>query len=287
MVNRASKTLLFALVISVIVSAVITISCNVQRTGTVTQPSTTPPSTTPEPEANNSETERQADQIAKMVKTEMAHEDVKSANQTALEPTPALVVTPDPFARVDGLLRQLPLASIAFNTPETINLNATSPIQLVMGLDALDDELQAMVTARGSKETERIHVSNIMEASLTGSNFTITPLTPQRQAISRAEPTRWSWDVKPTAEGPQALHLTLTAFLTMEGAATPRTIRTFDKSISINVTVAQRLSAFVEKNWQWLWAVILAPIGGWIWKKQRADPAVEEKAVGKSAGGNA
>jgi hypothetical protein len=95
------------------------------------------------------------------------------------------------------------------------------------------------------------------------SNFAITAVTPEIQAISGHETTEWKWDIKPVSEGKQYLHLTLSAFI----GSTPRTIRTFDKIIEVEVTWRQKIFQFVENNWQWLGTVILAPFAVRLWKK--------------------
>jgi hypothetical protein len=46
----------------------------------------------------------------------------------------------------------------------------------------------------------------------------------------------------------------------------PLVVRTFDKTIKVDVSVGQRISTFVYSNWQWLWASILVPLSPFIWK---------------------
>ena len=41
-------------------------------------------------------------------------------------------------------------------------------------------------------------------------------------------------------------------------------VRTFDRTIEVKVSVGQRLAGFVGNNWQWLWAVVVVPVGGLI-----------------------
>jgi hypothetical protein len=108
-----------------------------------------------------------------------------------------------------------------------------------------------------------------MEARLTGPNFEITAITPEQQALSGANITQWTWEVKPTSEGTHRLHLTLTAIIQVEGDPTSRAIRTFDKEIIVEVTLAQKVGDFVNNNWEWLWATIVVPIAGWVYKKRK------------------
>jgi hypothetical protein len=87
-----------------------------------------------------------------------------------------------------------------------------------------------------------------MEAKLTGQNFGITAITPEQQAITGRDTTKWSWEIKPTKPGIFHLHLTLNVIIKLEGVSTPRAIRTFDKIITVNVTLGQKLSGFMKEN---------------------------------------
>lgn len=171
------------------------------------------------------------------------------------------------FNTVDKILDSLPSGNIAFNTPPAMNLSDTAIIQLKLDLATSIDELKRTIEAEGQKEGARIKVADRMEARLSGPNFAITQVTPEQQAISQGQVTEWKWEVKPTAEGRHHLHLTLSALLSVGGASTQRTIRTFDKFIEVDVTLPQRVSSFIQGNWQWLWAVLLAPFAGWGWNK--------------------
>ncbi|MFH1625506.1 MAG: hypothetical protein ABID54_10195 [Pseudomonadota bacterium] len=177
---------------------------------------------------------------------------------------------PGPLAAVDRILERMELGNIAFNTPKSMNLNNTAVIQLLLGVETPIEELKRLVEAEGEKVGEKIRISNRMEARLSGPNFAITAITPETQAVSRTEVTEWKWEIKPRITGRHFLHLTLSAILSVESAATPRTIRTFDKVIEVEITWNQKVTGFIGKNWQWLWATIVAPIAGWLWKRRRS-----------------
>jgi hypothetical protein len=172
----------------------------------------------------------------------------------------------DQLGAIDGMLEKLAVGNIAFNAPQTMNLHNTALIQLKLGLTTPTEELKRLIEAEGEKEGARIQVSDRMEARLTGPNFAISAITPETQAVSRSAITEWKWEVKPNSGGRQNLHLTLSAVLSIDGAPTPRVIRTFDRIIEIEVTWDQRVRSFVENNWQWLWAAIIIPLFGWFWK---------------------
>ena len=92
---------------------------------------------------------------------------------------------------------------------------------------------------------------------------------PQVQAVSQTVMTEWKWEIEPTKVGPQRLHLTLSALLTVNGERTPRVIRSFEHAIEVHVTWRQNLAGFIGQNWQWLWTAILIPVVGWVVQKRR------------------
>jgi len=184
-------------------------------------------------------------------------------------PRPAPSPPEDRFGAIDRILEKLQFGNIAFNAPKTMNLRDTAVIQLMLGLETPIDKLKRMIEAAGEKEGAHIRVSDRMEARLSGTNFAITAITPEIQAVSRSEITEWKWEVKPSSDGRHYLHLTMSALLSVDGASTPRAIRAFDKMIEVEVAWHQRVGPFFEKNWQWLWAAILVPIVGWLWKRRK------------------
>ena len=175
----------------------------------------------------------------------------------------------DKLGAIDGILEQLAVGNIAFNAPQTMNLHHTALIQLKLGLTTPTAELKRLIQAEGEKEGASLRVSDRMEARLTGPNFVISAITPETQAVSRSTITEWQWEVKPNSGGRQNLHLTVSALLTIDGAPTPRVIRTFDKIIEVDVTWNQQVRSFFENNWQWLWAAVIIPLVGWLWKRRQ------------------
>lgn len=59
----------------------------------------------------------------------------------------------------------------------------------------------------------------------------------------------------------------------MQGRESKRTVRTFERTLAIDISLSDRVSNFLAGNWQWLWTAILVPAGVWYAnrrKKQRA-----------------
>lgn len=170
--------------------------------------------------------------------------------------------------RIENLVGN-PIGNIAFNVPDELNLDDTAIIQLKLGLDTTIDQLSVMITSSGKKEGAHIEVSDRMEANLKGSNFTITPVTPEIQAINKAGITEWKWEIRPKSEGKQHLHLVVSMRFKVDGESVERAVQTFDKEIEIEVTKWQQVSGFFKGNWQWLWTAILLPAFIWLRKKKQ------------------
>jgi hypothetical protein len=160
-------------------------------------------------------------------------------------------------------------AQLAFNTPSAMNIGDTAQIQLLLSLEESIDELKRALEGAGGREGAKVAVAERMEARLSGANFRITAVTPEEQALTSTGRTEWRWEVQPTIAGSHPLHLSLSAVLRVDGASTRRSIRTFDKTIVVQVTLARQASDFVGKNWQWLWAVLVVPVAGWLWRRRR------------------
>ena len=190
---------------------------------------------------------------------------------TGMMPDP-IAPPPDssPTSNVDRLLNKMEFGAIAFNAPKNINIDDAPQIQLILSLANTVEELKNAIAEEGEKIGASIKVSDRMEARLSGYMFQITAITPEIQAISKLQKTEWKWEVHPKKEGKHRLHLTLTALLEIDGRSSPRTIRTFDKIIEVDVTTTQKISIFFKNNWKWLWAAILVPIAGWLWKRRKS-----------------
>lgn len=171
---------------------------------------------------------------------------------------------------VDRILSRLELGNVAFNAPATLWVRETAIIELLLSMQHSIEELQKAITAPGEKAGARVRISNEMEARLSGPGFKIEAITPEVQAVSASEPTQWKWEIEPTKSGSHHIHLTLSAHLQVEGQRVPRLIRTFERSIRVNVTWRERAGLFLSGNWQWLWTAILVPVVPWLlrrWKR--------------------
>lgn len=179
----------------------------------------------------------------------------------------------DRLAAIDEILGGLDVGHIAFNAPNRMAIDEPTTIQLVLGVKKTLEELKKQITAQGEKIEAEVRVSDRMEARLSGSDFSITALTPGVQLVSRNEATEWKWEVTPKKSGKHVLHLTLDVLLNIEGSIAARNLRTFDREIEVQVSWSTVARDFVKDNWQWLWATVLVPLAPWIWKKVKRTQA--------------
>lgn len=175
----------------------------------------------------------------------------------------------EPLGNVDRLLDEMEFGNIAFNTPVTINIDSSRQIQLLLSLAKDIEQLKQSITAEGHQVGATIKISDRMEARLSGYMFEITAITKEVQAVSKTRQTEWKWEIHPKEIGRHELHLTLTALLDINGYDTPRTIRTFDRIIEVNITGKQKISGFFNNNWQLLLTAIFIPVAGWLWKRRK------------------
>ena len=155
-----------------------------------------------------------------------------------------------PESALDEILQRLNWGNIAFNTPPTMGYGETRTIHLIVDPSRSIPELEESIAEAGPKEGARVQIAPRMQAQLTGDGFSITPITPDSQPVSNKGPTEWKWDIRPKGFGSQSLHLSLNALLKVEGESLPRSIKTFDKNIVVQVVWPATVIAYPQDHWQ-------------------------------------
>lgn len=185
----------------------------------------------------------------------------------AASPSPsASPMPPTSLGIVEEIASKLEWGNVAFDTPQRMKFEEPKIIELLLSPTKSVQELQSSLRSHEQTEVARVQISNRMEADLSGLGFKIEALVPQEQALYRGKTTQWKWEVTPTKDGGQNLYLTLSAIINISNQKVPLVIRTFDKTIEVEVSVGQRISTFFAGNWQWLWASILVPLFPFLWK---------------------
>ena len=185
------------------------------------------------------------------------------------------------LSAVDQAIERLEWANAAFNAPETMLRRKSYVVKMRLSEEKSLEELQQELGVGGQSGGAHIHVSNRMEARLTGGTFKIQANEPEVQAVGSNGTVAWSWNVEAQEPGQQSLHLTLSAFINVAGTETPTVVRTYDQDVIVKVTAGDSVRTFVTGNWQWLWATLLVPLGPWVLTRRRKEQVAY---VGKELG---
>jgi hypothetical protein len=160
---------------------------------------------------------------------------------------------PAQFQSIVKSLASMPIGNVAFNPitrmkadePYTINLDLSS----VVSASELEKELRSQLNGQ-DVETHQIHVAPVMEATLRGETFKITPSDPQRQAVDPKK-TEWLWQVTPTRGGKQILYLSLASVLSVDGKEYPHGYPPFAKTIKVDVNPSRMVGDFLHDHWDY------------------------------------
>ncbi len=204
-----------------------------------------------------------------------------SAPTSAANPPPTSEPQPLPTVdlrtqlnQVDAALRRQMTGSIAYNKPESMNLDETAMIELLLNPAVPADELGTQVTEPGSVQTATVEITPQMKAVLISplaEAFTIQPIQDEVQLISASETTRWSWSVTARESGTQKLLLVISRLVKFEGQDYWREVETYTANIKIDVPFARRISSL---DWKWIVSVCLALasmpfIWNWVARRRR------------------
>jgi len=152
----------------------------------------------------------------------------------------------EPFASANRALEALRWQNLALAAPNEMELGETARIQLVLGGEKSIGDLKSLLESAGTQEGKRILVSDRMEASLSGSGFEITAITPTSQTVSNRQITKWEWSVKAKEFGISHLNMSLNALLSVDGKDTQKSVQTFQRDIRVKVMSAKSAWAFVD-----------------------------------------
>ena len=170
---------------------------------------------------------------------------------------------------IDEILDTLTLGYINFRAPTKMRLNDHETIRLILGENRPLEYLAILISLREKTITDSIKTSNRMEAKLHSSGFRIDSITSERQALSLDKSTSWMWEIEALKGGQQQLHLVINILLNIEGESTPRTMRTYKRTIDVEIPLLQKVTIFIKGNWQWLWATILIPFFSLILRRRK------------------
>jgi hypothetical protein len=205
------------------------------------------------------------------------------AATATIQPISTLTIE-EQFAKIDALLRQNIDASIAYNTPNTMLLDGTVTIELLMNPSLSNQQLRSQVTGSGPVTTATIEITPRMRANLLAADenaITIRPIqVNSEQIISGTETTKWSWMVTAKKAGLQTLTLTIYRLVHYEDQDYWHEVKAYQTQIKVIVTLPQW---FKSVDWKWYAGFLLALVGCVLgiltYMNSRKENAEEEKPV--------
>lgn len=182
-------------------------------------------------------------------------------------------------ALLETYKRALQRGLIEYNPPAFMTVGRSETVMVRVHRAALDSasaESSPRPALPGTTVSSPLSVYPTMRVSLTtnsGGAFSITPdpQVPTTQTIPDNSFAEWRWQVSPLLAGPgKVLVVEAWADLTSQHLD-PILVQEYVADVDVQVapappppTMAQRAWTFVQHNWQWLWATIVLPLGGWL-----------------------
>jgi len=166
------------------------------------------------------------------------------------------------MAQIDSVLRQTLSASIAYNKPESMNLDQTVTIELLLNPSLSPEALSTQVTETGQVASTSIQITPRMKALLVANDSTTFVIQPihdnPEQLVSSTDTTRWAWLVTAKEGGTQRLTLVIYRLVKYEGQDYWREVEAYKADIDVKVTFIQRMQAF---DWKWIAGIVITLMG--------------------------
>ncbi len=177
------------------------------------------------------------------------------------------------FIDIDQALRASLPATIAYNVPQSMRLNDTASLELLLNPSVAPSELEAQITQDGEVITANIQITPRMRAVLIAQEadtFVIRSMhASDEQLVSPTQTTKWSWDVTAKKGGIHRLTLQIHRFISVNGAEEWRLVEAYRRDIEVQVTMAQRL---LMLDWKWIVGILVTALlvpAFWRWADQR------------------
>ena len=189
------------------------------------------------------------------------------------------------MAQIDDILKKTLGASIAYNKPDSMILDQTTTIELLLNPSLSPEVLSTQITEPGPVTSASIQITPRMKAVLIANDetaFIIKPIHDDpEQLISETETTRWSWLVTAKKSGPQRLTLIVYRLVEFDGQNYWREVKTYKADIDIQVTLFQRIESL---DWAWIVGIIVSAIAipaFWRWYDNRNKKVSKRKVSSK------
>jgi hypothetical protein len=158
-----------------------------------------------------------------------------------------VVIVTGPCTDVSEIVDNLAKGSYSFNKPSTANVGDRFPLRLILKTADSQDTASSFVGLPGMVEQHAGSFAQSVEASLTGDDFEISPTGPQARTATRSHPVEWEWKLKPTSTGTKTVTIEVAANIAVGSENHRVQINTLHESIIIQVSMLQRITAYLAE----------------------------------------
>lgn len=162
--------------------------------------------------------------------------------------------------KVDGFSMQTFNASMAFSMRDKSNIDEDIKAQLLIDPRKDLEQLEKELTVSGNKLSKNIKVTKIVKATLTAPDFDVKNITEEEQFITLDQPTEWLWTLSPKSTGVYEVNLSITAILNINGRESKHHLKTFERTIAVEITHEQIVKKWIAENWKWVISTLIIPL---------------------------
>lgn len=203
------------------------------------------------------------------------------------------------LSEVDRILAGLPLGNAAFGVPPQMQVGERTTARLKLSLQesaaTLAEEIGRLSPDAAAVLSDPVRVHTVMLARLAGTAGLEVRLLggEEERTLDSAATEEWLWEITATQPGAETLHLELFAVIEVQGEQRKNLRRSWDAVVTVEVppppppapppSIWAGLLAWAGKNFQWLWAAILVPLGGLAYRTYLARRRKAVSAAGADA----
>lgn len=170
--------------------------------------------------------------------------------------------------KIESFTQKLFSAKLAFVMKDKANINDDIKAQLLIDPREEVKNLENQLTVEGTAIVKTIKVSKIVKATLTAPDFHITKITEEEQILSDTEPTEWLWKLNAKSSGKHEINLSVTAIVKVDGRESKHHLKTFDKTVIVEITGNQLIMDWLETNYKWIISTLIIPVFVFLFKEK-------------------
>ena len=182
---------------------------------------------------------------------------IKPPTATPL-PTGAVPLTvAQQLDQIDSALKESLSGSIVYNLPNTIKLDETATIELLLTPSLTPNALATQVAESIQVVTGSIDITPRMKAVLIAQDdgLLVKPLEENpEQLISDTDTTKWTWFVTAKKSGSHKFTLVVYRLINYEGKDYWRQVESYSANIEVEVTLGQRIMML---DWKWIAGILI------------------------------